>query len=42
MYRVLRSCGAVRERRRVATHPPRTIPEAEVRIAHHGFPAGAT
>jgi hypothetical protein len=27
MYRVLRSAGEVRERRRIATHPPRTIPE---------------
>ena len=27
MYRILRSDGEVRERRRQATHPPRTIPE---------------
>ncbi len=27
MYRVLRSAGEVRERRAIATHPPRTIPE---------------
>lgn len=27
MYRVLRSCSEVRERRRQASHPPRTIPE---------------
>jgi transposase InsO family protein len=27
MYRVLRSCSEVRERRAIATHPPRTIPE---------------
>jgi putative transposase len=27
MYRVLRSCSEVRERRQVASHPPRTIPE---------------
>ena len=27
MYRILRAAGEVRERRRVATHPPRTVPE---------------
>jgi hypothetical protein len=27
MYRLLRANGEVRERRRQATHPPRTIPE---------------
>jgi putative transposase len=27
MYRILRKAGEVRERRRQATHPPRTIPE---------------
>jgi putative transposase len=27
MYRILRSDGEVRERRRLASHPPRTIPE---------------
>lgn len=27
MYRLLRADGEVRERRRVATHPPRTVPE---------------
>ena len=27
MYRILRAAGGVRERRRQATHPPRTVPE---------------
>ena len=27
MYRLLRADGEVRERRRQATHPPRTVPE---------------